>query len=184
MATTSNFIVSTSTPMDLVNEIIRARVASTTLGIGGILASTTASLANVCLPFTGGFNIGDCLTLLIYPGDEVVSQQFAILRNYPPWGYGFRLYDLFSGNATTSTTTMPVLSYTAGTSSMLYVGNGTYTFDPFGTLLESGSIVNAVSDQVEPKTVWEILEPVIKLIVYLMLGFIILNDLLKLNKRS
>lgn len=145
-----------------------------------LFASTTYEIYDSCKIFTSG-NIVDCFLGLIYPGSDIIAEDFLLIKQVPPWGYAFRFYDILTGNATTSTSTLPSISYTFSTSSPLYVGDGTLTFDPFDTLLDASSIVNATSDQVVQKSLWTIMSPIIALIVYLMLGFIIIKDLTKIR---
>jgi len=141
-------------------------------------SSTTATVATACSPLSSSFSMALCLSSMLVPPGDIMVQEVQGFKNIAPWGYAFRFYDIASGNATTSTSTLPVLEYSFGTSSPLYaIGLTSISFDPFGTLSSSTSIVNTLSDQAVPKTAWEILAPIINIIVYLMLGMMIINDL-------
>lgn len=146
------------------------------------LASSTASVMDSCTPLSGNFNVGTCLIGLIVPPEAAIADSITILRSQAPWGYVFRFIDILGGNATTSTTTLPVIAYTFGTTSIFYqAGIEDISLDPFGTLLEADSIVNAKSDQTEQKTIWEIMNPIIYIIVYMALLFMIIRDLTGTN---
>ncbi len=55
---------------------------------------------------------------------------------------------------------------------------GDIHFDPFKTIADSGTLINEMkSDRADPKTIWEIIMPAIKIIVYLSLAFMIFHDL-------
>lgn len=139
------------------------------------LSSTTDTVTNLCNPFSADFSAGGCLGALIYPPGDILVGQFVALKSIPPWGYGFRFYDILSGNATTSTTTLPAISYTSASSSIF--GITTFHFDPFSALTSTSSIVNTKSDQAVPKTVWEIVSPLVHILVYFSLLFMVLHDL-------
>lgn len=172
-ATTTSFTVGQLNPFEQFQE-------DTASDLSDLIASSTASVADSCTPLSGSFGVGACLYALIVPTGSQMSDNIIVLRAIPPWGYVFRTYDILAGNATTSTSTMPTISYTTGTTS--FIGATTFDFDPFGTLLDAGSIVNTPSDQEEQKTVWEIMEGVINLIVYLSLIFMIIRDLTGIAK--
>jgi len=143
-------------------------------------ASTTLNIANVCNILSSSFSMSNCLMGIIVPPASVIQDNLTILSQQAPWGYLFRLYDILNGSATTSTTTLPTIDYTWGTTSPFYGYD--ISFDPFGALASSTNILNEVnSDQVEQKSFREITEPVITLIVYLGLFFVVMNKLLKLK---
>lgn len=166
----SNYNVGTSTTF--FNDIYSELAAG--------LASTTAQVSNVCNPVGGNFTISLCFVAILYPSAEQIQSDILQLRAQAPWGYAFRLYDILNGQATSTTVSLPSISYTSASTSIF--GAVTFEFDPFAALASSTSIVNmAVSDQDEPKNVWDIMSPIINIIVYLMLGFMILRDLTKIR---
>lgn len=186
VSTTTTIIVGQPSPMDLIQESVASSTNAinvlTQQGIGSILASTTASLKSACNIISGGFSIGDCLTLLVWPGSSAIEDDFLIVKELPPWGYVFRLVDIL--NATTSTTTLPTIAYDfASTSPMASIG--TIHFDPFGAIQQSGTLINEmVSDRSDPKNVWQILMPVVNIFVYLVLGFMVFHDLTGIHKHD
>lgn len=178
VSTTTHFTIGQLSAMDIARAGVQAASAafqaSTSAGIGAILASTTASLANACNPF-GSFSLGDCLTLTVWPGDSAVADDFLIIKETPPWGYVFRVIDIL--NATTSSTTLPAIDYTFATSSPM-VAIGDIHFDPFGEIAQAGTLVNTfTSDRGDGATVWTILMPVVNIFVYMVLFFMIIHDL-------
>jgi len=188
VATTTHFTIGQLSPMDMIRAAVAsssAAFASTTQhGIGAILASTTASLATACNPFTfsSNFNLGDCLTLVIWPGQQAISDDFTIIQNTPPWGYVFRVIDLLS--ATTSSSSMPQIDYTFATDSPMSV-MGDIHFDPFGEIASAGTLVNEMtSDRSDHATVWTILMPVVNVFVYLILAFMIIHDLTGIHSHA
>jgi len=100
IASSSVFYVgSTSDPWFSRGQSINDRIEA-------ILASTTANLGTVCNPLSG-FDIGDCLVGIIYPGNQAMSDNLVILKTIPPWGYAFRFYDILADPGTTS---LPVIN--------------------------------------------------------------------------
>lgn len=179
ISTTTQITIGQLSPID----VVRANIASSTArvtnltngGIGAILGSTTASLAGACVPVSFSFNVGDCLTLLIYPGDQAIGDDFTIIKELPPWGYVFRFIDII--NSPISSSSLPVIDYTFATSSPMSV-IGDIQFDPFGSIAQSGALIDSmVSDRANPENVWQIFQPVIQIIVYLTLFGMILHDL-------
>jgi len=176
VATSTYFFVGSTSPY--VNSQIELQNR-----LDGLFASTTYNITSNCNPF-GSFDLPNCLLGVFYPGLEVFQEDMLLLSQYPPWGYAFRLYDIF--NSTIATSSFPIISYTFSSTSPLYsvFANDPIEFDPYGYLVSSSSPLTYVSDRDDPQTFWTILEPLIRLIVYLSLGFLIINDLLKLNKRK
>jgi len=146
-----------------------------------MFASSTVSVVTACNPLSGNFSISYCLTGLIYPGTDQVAGYLTQIRSQAPWGYGFRFYDIMNGTVSTSTVLMPKLTYTSASTSIF--GIATFEFDPFQTLASSTNIIaNAVSDQSEQKTVRQIFEPIVKMIVYLGLAFILIRKLFSIKR--
>lgn len=188
ISTSTQFIVGTTSPMDLVRENIASTTAAqyseNKSAIMSILASTTANLKQVCTPdlWGGDFSLGDCLVLIFYPGSNALQDDISLIFTIPPVSYAYRFFNIFTD--TEATSSLPSLSYTFASSSAFSMV-GTVSFDPFGAVLDAGSIVSqAKSDRDDQKNVWDIFEPVIRLIVYLTLGFIIIRDLTGIHKQD
>lgn len=124
-----------------------------------------------------GFDIQDCFYNLIFPNNVVFETAVLKMKDVyfraAPLGYATRFVEILTE---TSTTSMPTLTYTSSETSMF--GSRTFSFDPFGTLASADSPINYVSDNDEnPKTVWQIMESPIKILVYLTLIFMIVGDI-------
>ena len=186
VSTTTQVTIGQLSPMDIVQIAVSSSTSQinkiTQQGIGSILASTTASLASSCNIISGGFNMGDCLTLIVWPGTQAIGDDFTIIRQLPPWGYVFRMIDIL--NATTSTTTLPAIDYTfASTSPMAVIGD--IHFDPFKSISDSGALVGEMkSDREDSQTVWQIVMPVVNIFVYLVLGMMVIHDLTGVHKHD
>ncbi len=168
----TTFIYSERNSLDIAHDFQQERIKALTSGVG----TTTISFTNACSPFSSDFNMGDCLLTTIVPSGQEMDDNITILKGIAPWGWAFRFYDIASGNGTTTaTSSMPTISYTTASTSIFGVID--IELDPFSPLLQPDNIVNAVSDRDDPKTIWQILEPVVYLIVYLMLGLKILQDI-------
>ncbi len=186
VSTTTHFTVGYPSPMDLARAAVMAAqstIASTTAhGVAAILASTTASWDGACKPFSLSFSISDCLTLTIWPGTAAINDDLTIIKQTPPWGYVFRTIDIL--NEPFSTTTLPTIDYTFATGTPLAV-IGDIHFDPFGEIEQSGTLINEMrSDRQDGASVWTILMPIVNIVVYLTLGFMIIHDLSDIHKHA
>lgn len=134
------------------------------------------SAANMqsCSFSLSGFSLAACLKWLIVPdiGDTVS------LVNSVEIPFLTRFLVILT---TTASSSLPTIEYNFGDTSVFGTTIGDLHFDPFGYLTQASSLVHAaVSDQDDPKNVWEIFEIPITYVVYLWLGFIIISDLLGL----
>jgi hypothetical protein len=170
LSTTTSFIVSTTSPMDIARGNIQtaqaALASSTGLDIGAILASTTASIGSACNLIYGG-NMGNCLTLMVWPGDQVLNDDALLMENLPPWGYAIRFYNILS--ATTTSSTLPVIDYTFASSSPLSTTIGEISFDPLGDIQQSATLIDSWQSDHGGGNVFQIMEPIIKIVIYLAL---------------
>lgn len=142
-----------------------------------IMGSTTGQLLSACTPWSTSFAIGQCLYALILPADVDLQYQLDRTKNLlferAPVGYLVRFIDILSD---TSTSSLPVLSYTFASGKFLE--GETIAFDPFGALEGSGSLLNeAVSDQNGTSTVSDVLGVGLKVVIYMALVFLIIHDL-------
>lgn len=144
------------------------------------LASSTAQFSQVCNPIGGNFTVSLCLLAFVYPSADQIQTMLTQLQTQAPWGYVFRFYDIVAGNATTSTSSLPVISYDVSSTSPF--GPLHIEFDLFGAIRGTDSILNtAVSDSDNPKTLWQIIDPAVYFLVYLLLIILIFRDLTKSN---
>lgn len=146
-------------------------------GIVNSLSSTTQQLASSCDPLSG-FNIGNCLVALIVPApvdlnNDVTLMQGAVLTR-APFGWVERIVNLI---ATSSTSTLPVVSYTFQNDSPL---NGTNISFDVGANMTAASdfITNQATSDISgnKKNVWQIMQPVVDLFVYVFLLYVMIRD--------
>ena len=187
VSTTTSIVIGQLSPMDEVREVVASSTAAinqiTKQGIGAILASTTASLKAACSPLSWDFNLGDCLVLIVWPGEQAIADDITIIKQLPPWGYAFRLVDILQSNIST-TTALPVIDYSfASSSPMAAIGN--IHFDPFGLIQQSGTLIDEMtSDRDTHLTVWEILMPVINIFIILVLLSMMIHDVTGVYKHD
>jgi hypothetical protein len=184
VSTTTEFIVGAQSTADLFEDSVAsssaAQTAAANNGIGSILASTTAQLTSACDIIGGSFSLGDCLTLAILPDSSSIGDDILTIERLPPWGYVFRFIDIL--NAPVATSTLPSISYSFSSTSPL-AAVGTISFDPFGLIASSSSFISsAVSDTTgAPDNVWQIMNPVVTIVVYLALFYEIMFELLHID---
>lgn len=193
-STTTDFVIGQLSEIDIARGEIasssEARSKIINKGIGAALASSTIALADVCSPIATSTNLFGltynvnfdpvgCGVMLVIPSERDIEYDLNTLKSLAPWGYVFRVYDIMT--ATTSTTTLPVISYTFATSSPFY-SVGAITFDINSYLAQSASLINEMkSDRAQPLTVWDILMPIVKTVVYLILFFKIVSDIMGID---
>ncbi len=184
VSTTTLFTVGAPSAIDIeignIASSSNAQTKGSAAGIGNILASTTAQLSTVCDIISGSFSLGDCLTLAILPDKSALGDDLLTIERLPPWGYAFRFIDIL--NLPVASSSLPTISYNfSSTSPMAAVG--TITFDPFGLIASSSSFLNsAVSDTSgQAENVWQIMNPIVTIIVYLALFYEIMFELLHID---
>ncbi len=140
------------------------------------MGSTTAQLAQACNPFSG-FDVGKCISGLIIPADTDLNFEVNTLHNLvlsrAPFGWISRILSFMTSGATT---TLPVLSYTFQSDSPL--AGKDITFDTGAYMQQASAIVaNAKSDVTgDQKNVWQIMEPIVDLLLWLVVLFGIIHD--------
>lgn len=179
VSTTTNITIGQQNLMDIrreeLDEASRQFASSTASGIGATLASTTLQFKNACKIISTTFDMGDCLTLAVWPGSAALAENYSILKQTPPWGYIFRILDI--ANMDNATTTLPVISYTFADSNPMST-LGAISFDPFDQIAEAGDLIRELkSDRDNEKDVWTIFMPFITIFMYLVLIFKIIHDL-------
>lgn len=197
LSTTTTIIIGTTSPMDNAQTEVGQRLNQIQNKIGqdyrNHIASTT-SLGEVCSPvatstnwlgisYNMDFDPITCGLEVVVPTSQNMQDRLNEFKTIPPWAYAFRFYNILN-TATTSTTTLPTISYTFATSSPFgYLGP--IHFDPFGTITQAAAIITeAKSDRAQPMTVWQIVDPVIDIFIYLVLLFQIIHDLTGIHDSS
>jgi len=186
ISTTTTFTIGTPSAIDIERAAIAStsagQTASSSAGIGAILASTTAQLSSTCdIINIGSFNLGDCLTLTLLPSTSALQDDLLTIERLPPWGYAFRFIDILTAPA--SSTTLPTISYNFSSTSPLAAGVGNITFDPLGLIMQSGTFLNSATSDVTgaPENIWQIMNPVVTIVVYLALFLEIIRELTKID---
>lgn len=178
ISTSSQFIVGQMTAYD-------AWVASSTASFDEFVASSTLTFEqakNACWSLSG-FDFSDCLFFLFgwqeAPMRELMTEAREGVFRYAPFGYITRGYEIM---ATTSTSTLPILSYTFDEDFPVDgIAGANFHFDPWDYFYKDGAPVKDDLVTSGGKDVWEIFEPLIKLIVYLTLFFMIIKELLQIR---
>jgi hypothetical protein len=171
VSTTTTFIVGAPTSYDNF-------IASTTGAISDFLASTTLDIG-VCDNWTK-FSLINCLSLIFTWQDAPMQKELGHIHDtvssFAPWGYGTRFMEIIANPATTS---IPAFSYTfpANFPGAIFAGQ-TFSFDPWQYF---DSYKGFVANDGSGKNVWEIIDPFFTAFVWLLVAFMIFNDLVKVH---
>lgn len=188
--TDNEIVVSSTTQFTLVQRTAYdIFVASTTAQINEFFASSTLSIADAkaaCGLSITGFSITDCLGFLFGWQSQPMSLAIENIKTgffrYAPWGYITRSVVIMT---TTSTSTLPTLTYTFPSSAPSYLANATFSFNPWQYFYTSGApVYDEIKSNTDDKNIWEIFEPIISLIVYLSLILLIIKDLTHVHPNS
>lgn len=158
-------------------------VASTTASIDSYLASSTISMAS-CSSWVS-FNLADCMNLLFVPQVGPIRTALNSFKDgflsYAPWGYMTRFLVIVSGSATTSLPAISIPTPLGDPSKPSYI-NGSFTLDPNDMLRGGGALVNSIQttygDGGVHKTVQDVAQPFVRLIIGLALLFWIIRDIM------
>lgn len=151
-------------------------------------ASSTATSTQVtsrsCNPLAWDTQL--CLSYLFIPSSADMTNTILGLKDMVlsrvPWGYATRFYNIISSTATTALPTFSVnLHLGAGS---LTPATSTLSFDPDDMLSGGAALAGSIKDVTYGKTAREILEPLIRMGVALMVLFIIVGDLLQMGGRE
>jgi len=141
-------------------------------GITDFYASTTVSWDS-CASFTG-FSLRDCLNTMFIPPQGAVSDWYDSFRSqfltYAPWGYVTEFISLL---VEVEPQPLPAFEYSFGSSSPPALqGKIVYMqwFDHFDE-------TNSIRDDRENKTIWEVIEPLVALVVAFGVLSVILFDI-------
>jgi len=160
------------------------------------MASSTTALLNDpgvfediqdnCNPISG-FDAMACITALIVPNNQQINTVFDTLQDYvltkAPVGYVTRLVAIMGEEATT---TLPMATITLGDNSFL--GETSYSVDLGGIIADAGDILAGFSTDsgvidAPHETMWDLVNPIVELIVYLGLFLIIIRGVIYATHR-
>lgn len=178
IASTTTFVYGEMTQFDKF-------VASTTQNIADYTASTTLDFEtaqNACFSISG-FDFSDCMNFVFgwqqIPMSNAMNNIKDNFFTYVPFGYITRAYEIF---ATTSTSTLPTISYTFPADFPVdAMASVNFHFDPWDYFYKDGAPVKEDLVSSGGKDVWDIFEPVIKIIVYLTLFWMVVRELLEIK---
>lgn len=144
-------------------------------------ATSSEALMASCNPLS--FGLADCMTALFAPDFQEISSVLDSTKRAflttAPWGYVTVLINDFN----VATSTLPVISYTFPASSVFGSTTLAYNFNTIMT--DSTTIINDLKSNTDnPQTVWDILMPIINIFMYLVLLFLIVNDLTHIHKNN
>lgn len=168
ISTTTSFIVGASTTID-------EAIANNTLG-DYLLTGTTSPNAKILKCNPVGFDIMPCLTSLIIPPSEILTQDMDRMKNdilvKVPWGYATRLFAILSAS---STNALPTVSIDL--SHLPINVSGPWTINMQDTFEQGDAVMNSFHDPASGLGVKDILKPILQLFVALFAIFIIWKDL-------
>lgn len=171
VSTTTSFIVGTSTAFDLLQD-------GDIAGANEII-TTNPEICDDGLSILSPRQFIACLFFFDTGGLSEIWDSFedGVLTKWP-FGYVTRFAEIL---VSSSTVALPSINYEFGDTSFL--SGYDLSFDPFSSVASSSNVLNvAVSDQDVPKSVWEIMEQIITILVYLTLAFMIIHDLTNIHK--
>jgi len=156
-------------------------LASSTSALGAQQVTDVHTYCNVL----SGFSAEQCiLGLFLVSGDQGAqlssAAQNAILTK-APIGYATRVVNIVNG---TATATLPVISYTFGSSTPL--GSlGPWTLDLntyFAQAVEIGS--STLSDNIDHKNIWDILDPIVYVVAFGQVFLMMIHDITGFNPKG
>jgi hypothetical protein len=172
------FIVGTSTFLGNIsqNSFTQAQTI-----YSSFTATTTGALANTCNPFSG-FDTMNCIAFLFVPSSDQLNSTMGSLRDgvltRVPFGYFNRMYTIWR---TTATSTLPSVVLSIPTGATTYE---TISFN-FGDMLTGGaSTLGTVSSPKNGKSVRDVLEPFVKLLIAIAVFYTIITDIAGLHKHD
>lgn len=141
-----------------------------------LLTGTTSPAIDLvdCMPTS--FHPTACIVSLIFPSTLALQLDFDSLRGgvlqHAPWGYGYRLYEIFAASTTAGTLPMITASAPLGQASTTEI----LSIDPNDMLAGAAANVNSITDG-NGHTIRDVLEPMVLLGVALSVFIIIFHDL-------
>lgn len=176
-ATSTYFYIGGKTQFDIDQE-------AGNLGIFGLAPGSdpfnaTSTNASLDCNFAINFDVYKCLWSFVIPNPYLTNQVMDQYKRLPIVGWPIRFVEVLI--TTTATTSLPVISYTFSEDNT-FLGGVNIHFDPWPYFYTSGSLVKDefLADD-GSGNVWDIMGPLIKIIVYMTLLFVIIRRLTGLN---
>ncbi len=168
----NQFIVGTSTWLGNLSQNL---FTQTNDFLNSLTATSTSAIAANCNPLSGNFGIRECMAFMFIPDGKQLNDTLESLRQgvltRAPWGYLTRVYAIMTASTTQE---LPTIDYE-------FDPNGPYagesiSFD-IGDMLSGGAAaIESVEDPLNHRTIRDVLEPIVKLLVALGVIFGIVVD--------
>lgn len=175
VATTTQFIVGTTTPSESVVGAFFDR-ANNILLSGNAAGQATSSCAILT------FNASDCLTALFIPPSGTFNAVFNTARSnvlsVAPWGY---ITQFIADLSTTAPVEPPPIAYTFGSSSPAILQGDSYSINPFDYIGTSSPIYAIRSDDGKNENIYQIVDPYFQVVVAFAVLLVILSDIMGLS---
>lgn len=181
LATTTSFIVGTTTPIDnIASGIKNVYNGQGCQSSSAYLLTGTTTLTVQSCKFSE-FNVEACIAGLFIPCDDNIIADYSVIRSSVlqkfPWGFVTRFTEILFNTATT--TPLPTFSVALPTGPL---AGGYWTIDMNDMLAGGGAILDSIQDPNTGKNDRDILGPLIKLFVALTVIIIIVQDLMTIRK--
>jgi len=171
-----SFLVATSTLGDILNANLIGAVDEL-----GVATKTVTSLQS-CNPL-GSFSLADCVVGLFIPSAEDFVNLFAALQDEfltrMPIGYVTRTVTILTNNATSTLPSLvlhlPAGSPLSGTSTIFSVDE---------SLTGATNLLTSEYTSDSGSNLWDIITPLFKVLIYLILFFIIINDVTGIHRKN
>lgn len=169
-ATSSSFVVGTPTALD----VAMASSSPGALISALVTGTTTVNLLEKCK--IAGFDLVGCLLGIVVPDQATIQDDLSKLRAIPPWGYGFRFYDIVRSATTTPLPSLSIVDPITGS---------TLNLTPWDGLMGSSSIISQATSSFvfggttygTGQTLRQVAEPYWNFAWYLLLAIAIVRDI-------
>lgn len=166
------FIVGSSTFIGAISQNSYSELQTI---LGNKIATSTESLAKTCNPFSGEWDSISCLSFLFVPSADQLQATIVNLseqiNNRVPIGYVTRFIAILTGKGTTTLPSFTVHAFTGTNMST------TLTFNPQDMVSGAGTILDTISGPNTGKTLKDVTQPMVQLLVAIAVIFTIFNDL-------
>lgn len=150
---------------------------------GTLPATTTQANAATCSPLSSSFGVRECIAFLFIPDARQLNSTMQSFRDgflvRAPWGYVTRFFDILSSSATSS---LPMIEYQFDPNGPL--AGKTWTIDIGDMVAGASTALNGVTEPINHRTLRDVLEPLVYLIVAMAVIFGIITDLLGSHNSS
>jgi len=183
VATSTDFLVATSSSIDLLINQIQGSIAGTNpyQGSGIFSASSTEQILAGCdIPFD--FSLSGCLAVLFLPNfiqlGEIFGQLKDGLGSAVPWGYVTRALVIMTGNATTTLPSL-VIDFSDSPPDTAFISTGAVLdLTPWSDLMGTTSLLGSATSTGSGETFRQITETGWNIFVLLTFAFLVIHDIL------